>query len=167
MAEINIHGTKFQVTEDPSLAVGTPMTEGHIKALQAARVAALRNRFTQNLKGKEFNPDAVQEELNKSAEAYTFGASMRGKSGGRRVTDPVEREALNLARQAIAMAYEVRHGVKADPAAVRENADAWMATPRGEDFRKKARVVLRDRAAAGSDILDNLNLSAPPQAQAA
>lgn len=168
MTKITVAGTSYEVSDDPALAVGVPMDEGHVRALQNVRAATLRNRFTQNLKGKEnIDSNAVQADINAAAEAFKFGVSMRGKGGGRRIADPVEKKALSLAIETIAAAYKARFGVAAPASEVRENAVQLLATPRGDDFRKRAKAALREQAAAGSDVLDMLGLSEPKAAEAA
>lgn len=167
MTKINVAGQSYEVADHPEIAVGVPMNEGHVRALQGLLAATLRNRFTQNLKGKEnVNAEQVQADINTAAAAFQFGVSMRGKGGGRAPADPVEREALNIAKNTIAMAYHARFGSKIAGEALTTAANELLEK-RGDEYRKRAREALRERARAGADVLDSLGLAPAETAQAA
>lgn len=148
MPTLTIAGANFNVEDDPAIAVGTPMTEGHVAALQQTRRENLRNNFASRVKDaagegqlSDEQRNALQTELDQYAAQYQFGVKRSG--GGRQPADPVEREAVRLAKMAIENAYRAQYNQKIDKDILAEKAQELMAA-RGDDYRKKAQRNLRE-----------------------
>lgn len=152
MTTLTIAGANFEVADDPSIVVGTPMTEGHVSALQQTRRENLRNNFASRVKeavpeGGSLPDEArqtLQVELDQYAAQYQFGVKRRERSP----SDPVEREALRLARLAIENTYQAKYHQKIDKDTLRQKGQELMAA-RGDDYRKAARKILRE---SGTDL---------------
>lgn len=104
---ITIQGLNFDVTAP--YGEGHQITEAEAKALNQVRAENIRNNFAKRIKdakekhGDELPQEVVQELTAAVAEydaSYEFTLANTG-NGAARVTDPVEREALSLARGAI------------------------------------------------------------------
>lgn len=94
-----------------AFAVPVPYAEGHV--LTAGEASALNQVFHENLRnnfaskikklkeanGEAIDVEALQADLDAYAKSYQFGVRTTG--GTRAVTDPVKREAINLAKEAI------------------------------------------------------------------
>lgn len=167
MANVTIAGASFEIPDDPTVAVGVSMTEGHVSALQQARRESLRNTFAGRVRekvpeGGTLHPsdrDALQTDLDAYANAFEFGVRKR-RASGPRIADPVEREAMNIAKSTIAMAYQAKYASKIDAATLKEKATELLASPRGDDYRKRARAVLKAHDVESGDVLDSLGLAA-------
>jgi len=153
--------------------------EGHIisaneaGALNQTYHENLRNNFASTVKkkleelygsevdGKVVVPDdaeltedqlaELQAEFDAYAQAYEFGARRSG--GGRAPVDPIEREALNLAKQAVRQALKAR-GIKADADAVADAAKRLVET--NATFRDTARRRVEEQQAIASSSLDDV-----------
>jgi len=96
--EITIAGKTFEVPV--RYAAGNVLTEGEASALNQTYHENLRNNFAKKVKDAGDDADLVklQEELDAYAGEYQFGVRA---AGTRTVADPVEREAINLAKSRI------------------------------------------------------------------
>lgn len=155
MPNLTIAGHVFDVSDDPRIVPGATMTEGHVHTLQQTRRENIRNNFAMRVKNLGDEPSAadlekLQSDLNEYAEKYEFGVRQAGS--GRRVVDPVEKEMLRLAKEAIATAYFAKNGERITGAALTEAAEKLLEA-RGEDYAKRAKRAIREREQAAEAIL--------------
>jgi hypothetical protein len=163
MAQLTIKGQIFEVADDPSIAPGTPLTEGMAASLQQTRRENIRNNMAKKveeaLNGSEELPrdrfDDLQALVNEYADKYEFGIR---QAGAPRVTDPVEKEARRDVAEAIKAAYFRRHGDKLKGESLNEAVEQVMAA-KGDTYRERARARIREREAAGEDVLAATGLS--------
>ena len=151
MHTITIAGKPFQV--QPKYA------EGH--TLNANEAATLNQTFFENLRNNfagKAKEGGTQEDFDASAETYEFGVRTGGGGGSR---DPVEVEAMNLARDAVKKGI-VNSGKKvSDYTAKAISAAATQLLEINPVYREKAReriAQMQDVAGASIDpsILDAL-----------
>ena len=120
--QITIAGLVFDVED--KYAEGHAVTANEAGALNQTRAENLRNNFASVVRKaqeevNEGNPEgadpidlddeakaALREEFAKVATAYEFGV----RGGGVRITDPVEREAVRLAKEQIDAAIKAKYG---------------------------------------------------------
>jgi hypothetical protein len=146
------------------LPVVDQFAEGHVlTAIEAAVLSQtynenLRNNFANRVKeakeslGEAFNIDtpytvgegeaaksfaSISEQWAAHTEAYSFGARRVG-GGGKRTTDPVQREALRIARASVESAIRTKYG-KLDAVAKEKIAELVESLAAREDIQTKAR----------------------------
>lgn len=158
---ITIQGLNFDVTAP--YEAGHTVTEAEAKALNQTRAENIRNNFAKRVKdakekhGEELPQDVVNE-LNAAVSEYdaAYEFTLANAGGGTRVTDPVEREALNLARGAI-RAKAKQEGKRILPAnyegevgendITKERFDELVAQVAAQDnVQKLARKRVKDEA---------------------
>lgn len=155
---VTIQGYQFDVPP-AGIMVGEPKTEDEVHVLEQIRIENIRNNFASKIKKMLNGSEALsveqlaqaRDEVSKYASEYKFGQRTRGGSGPR-VTDPVEREVIRLAREDISQAYFAKHGekLKADQLApVVER----LLTAKRDDYVKRARRNLADRQRASEEVL--------------
>ena len=165
MAQLTIKGQIFDIADDPMISVGVPLTEGMAATLQQTRRENIRNNMAKKveeaLNGSGDLPAGKFEELQKLvaeyADKYEFGVRQPGSP---RVTDPVEKEARRDISEAIKAAYFRRHGEKLKGESLNEAVDQVLASPKGDTYRERARERIREREAAGEDVLSATGLAA-------
>jgi len=165
MAQLTIKGQVFEIADDPTIAPGVPLTEGMAASLQQTRRENIRNNMAKKveeaLNGSGELPEGKFEELQRLvgeyADKYEFGVR---QAGSPRVTDPVEKEARRDVSEAIKAAYYAKHGEKLKSDVLSENVDKVMASPKGDTYRARARERIREREAAGEDVLSVTDLAA-------
>lgn len=151
--EVTIQGHGFKVPQ--------PFADGHTcNANQAAALNQLltenvRNNFAGRIKKAEEAGAAVptQEELDTYIAGYEFGV----RSGGGGSSDPVSKEAMNIARDLVKNAIAKKEGVKlsdVSAAEITKLAKGVLDGEKGEAIRKKAAKIVKDREALASDELD-------------
>lgn len=163
MSQLTIKGHVFEVADAPGIAVGVPMTEGHVAALQQTRRENIRNnmaRAVEKVAGEsgELTAEqhqALQEQVNEYAEKYEFGVRAAGSP---RVVDPVEKEARREIGEIIKSRYFALHNQRLKGEPLNEAIDQVLAGPKGEEYRTRARRALRDRERAGEDLLAQTGL---------
>jgi hypothetical protein len=174
--EITIQGHTF--VAPVRYAEGHTLTANEAGALNQTYHENLRNNFASSVRkaleehygtkgedGKVSIPDdaelndeqlaAVQAEFDAYAQAYEFGARRAG--GARQSTDPVEREAINLAKTAIREALR-KQGKKAEADAVAAAAKQLVDTQPHWKETAARRVAEQQAIAEGglSDVLGAL-----------
>lgn len=152
---IIIQGQTFQATL-PYVA-GAVLTESEARALNQVRLENIRNNFASKVKASlEKTEGAIAEaDLPKAfadfEAAYSF--SMPGMGGGRQTLDPIEREALVLARGVVENAMKAK-GLPTKPDAAL--SDDEKAAFKAKVADKVAEVAQRDNivAAAKKNVKD-------------
>ena len=165
MAQITIKGQIFDIADDPMIAVGAPLTEGMASSLQQTRRENIRNNMAKKveeaLNGSEELPKDKFAQLEATIQAYAdkyeFGVR---QAGAPRVTDPVEKEARRDVAEAIKAAYYRRHGEKLKGESLNEAVEQVLASEKGDTYRERARERIREREAAGEDVLSATGLAA-------
>lgn len=155
---LTIQGYSFDVPP-AGLIVGEPKTEDEVKVLEQTRLENIRNNMAARIK-KMLNgsQELTEEQLNmfaadiqKYASEYKFGQRVRGSSGPR-VTDPVEKEVIRLAKEDISAAYFAKHGERLKGEQLSAVVEKLLEVKR-EDYTKRARRNIADRERAGAEVL--------------
>lgn len=143
---ITIAGKPFTVAA--RYAEGHTLSANEANALNQTYFENLRNNFAN--KAKE---GGTQEDFDAYASSYKFGE----RTGGGGSRDPVEVEAMNLARDAIKRSITAKGGKISDyTAAAISNAAAKLVESKPE-YREKAKErVAQAQAIAGESISDDL-----------
>lgn len=143
---ITIAGKPFLVI--PRYAEGHVLTPNEASALNQTYFENLRNNFAN--KAKE---GGTQADFDAYAASYKFGE----RTGGGGSRDPIEVEAMNLARDAIKRSITAKGGKISDyTAAAISNAAAKLVESKPE-YREKAKErVAQAQAIAGESISDDL-----------
>lgn len=171
MEQITIAGETFTAP--------TPYAEGHTldaneaSALNQLLHENLRNNFAKKVKdAKEagtFDLAAFQAQFDQYADGYKFGVRTGG--GGGRTTDPVKREAMEIAVETVKLKLKAK-GKTIGPkgnytmAQVREAAGRYLeAHPEIMDEARARVEEAKERAAEEGDDLDSLltEASAAPE----
>lgn len=155
---LTIQGYQFDIPAG-SLVVGEPKTEDEVKVLEQVRVENIRNNFAAKIKkllngAEELSQEQfaqAQQDVQTYANEYKFGARVRG-AGAPRVTDPIEREVIRLAKEDISFAYFAKHGERLKGEQLSEVVDKLLEVKR-EDYTQRARRNIRDRDRAGAEVL--------------
>lgn len=109
---ITISGETFQVSKP--YAEGHQLTANEASALNQTRIENLRNNFAAKVKDAKaagaFDLPTFQAQFTALDSAYVFGVRSAGGGGGPRL-DPVEAEAMNIAREKVRAAI-VKKGHK-------------------------------------------------------
>lgn len=177
--EITIAGHEFAVSQP--YAEGHVLTEAEAKALNQVRAENIRNNFAAKVKAafgdepvKEGQPTAetIASDIAAYDAAYQFTLASVG--GGKRPTDPVEVEALSIARQMLAdhLKAKAKLTVKAFKEKVGEdtyNSKVAELADREEVVKEAKRRVKARQAAAENSLgdLDLDNIGGEPAEQAA
>lgn len=166
MKTITISGKEFEVSEP--YAAGHAITEAEAKALNQVRSENIRNNMASKVKAayaeegrKEDDPtpETIGELVATYDREYVFTLASVG--GGRKSADPVETEALRIARTLLAGALRQKGTtVKALTEQIGEDAVAAKVAEIAarEDVLKEARRVVKAREAQQESILDGLAL---------
>lgn len=144
--------------QETSFEVPTPFTEGYTlseneaSALNQLLIENVRNNFAAKIKKAEEAKTAIptQAELDAYVEGYEFGE----RSGGGRTSDPVEREAMEIAREKVRQALQKKGHKIADVKAATITQLAQDALEKYPSIREQAKAVVAARQAAGAEELD-------------
>lgn len=165
MPNLTIAGQVFEVTDDPNIVPGTPLSEGMVSSLQQTRRENIRNNFAAKVRDATDDGETelsqqdyqqLQEQLNAYAAAYEFGVRA---TGVRRVTDPVEKEARDEVRRTIQQRHFALHGKRVTGEPLSEAVDAVMAGPHADEYRQIARERLEERDRRGEAMLAQTGLA--------
>lgn len=151
---------KSEVTiQDNKFIVPQPFSNGHVcnenesAALNQILVENTRNNFAKRVKtaveNGTFNQGAMQTELDKYLEGYEFGVR---RGGG--PTDPVGKEAMNLAKELVRNALRKKGFKLSDVSAKQINELAAEALEKRPDIRKEAEQRVKRREKLGDDELE-------------
>lgn len=156
---ITIQGFEFEIL--------TPYAEGHVvneaeaKALNQTRLENVRNNAARVVKaatddeGNLVDEAAVRAQIAEYDANYVFTLASVG--GGRKPSDPVEAEALRMARAAItAQLRTAGRKVKDIDKDVLDAAVAKLASQ--DNLRKAAAKAVKERTALAEGALDALDL---------
>ena len=156
---ITIQGFEFEIL--------TPYAEGHVvneaeaKALNQTRLENVRNNAARVVKaatdeeGNLVDEAAVRAQIAEYDANYVFTLASVG--GGRKPSDPVEAEALRMARAAITA--QLRAAGRKAKDIDKDVLDAAVAKLAGQDnLRKAAAKAVKERAALAEGALDALDL---------
>lgn len=162
MEQITIAGQVFNVPV--RYEEGHELTAGEASALNQTYHENIRNNFARQVKeglesGNE-SLESLQKKLDSYAEEYQFGI----RTGGGAVRDPVQAEAMNIAKSHIRALLRKKGRKVSDVAssAITDAAKKLLAHPEhGPKINETAKArVAEAQAAAGSD-LDDLVASMP------
>jgi hypothetical protein len=158
MPQLTIKGQIFEIADDPTIAVGVPLTEGMVASLQQSRREHIRNNLgkkvedalngSDELSSEKF--DELQELVHEYADRYEFGSRQAGMP---RVGSGVEKEARREIAETIKRAHFRKHGEKVKGEALNEAVEQVLASPKGDEYRARARERIREREASGEDVL--------------
>jgi hypothetical protein len=153
MQTITIAGKQF--TAAAIYAAGHVLTENEANALNQVRFENLRNNFA--TKAKE---GGTQEDFDAYASSYQFGV----RTGGGARLDPVQAEAMSLAKDQVKLAIKGAGKNLSDykAAAITAAAEKLLAGPKGADIKQLAAKRVEEAQKAGAsevdtDLLDILN----------
>lgn len=166
MSQLTIKGQVFEVADAEGIAVGVPMTEGHVSALQQTRRENIRNNMARAVEKEMGDPptelsaeqlQTLQSAVNEYAAKYEFGVR---QAGSPRVVDPVEKEARREIGEIIKQRYFALHAQRLKGEPLNEAIDQVLAGSKGDEYRNRAKRALRDRERAGEDLLAQTGLAA-------
>jgi hypothetical protein len=163
--EITIAGVAFEVLQP--YAAGHTVTEAEAKALNQVRAENIRNNCASKVKAategtaKEGEPTAAN--IAEYVQAYDAGYefTLASVGGGKRATDPVEVEALRIARdQFSAWATSKKTTLKAIKEKIGEEAYNGKLAELAErpENVKEAKRRIAERAKTAESVLDSLGL---------
>jgi len=154
-SKITIAGHTFDVPE--------PFSEGHV--LDANEAGVLNQTYAENIRnnmaskvndaieeskkegGAPFDLAAMQQLVDDYTADYQFGQRRGGASG-----DPVEREALNQAREIVRQKIREKGGKLSDYKAADITAKAQEVLGKYPQIREKARVTVEAQQKAASEL---------------
>lgn len=158
---ITIQGYDFVATM-PYLA-GHVVSDAEAKALNQVRAENLRNNFASKIKAAKGEAEGLTEEqlaeLTAAFAEYdaTYEFTLASVGGGKRETDPVQAEAMRIAKSLIAAKLSKdKRTLKSVPADKLAEAIATVAA--GEKVQKLAKKNVAERQAAAEAGLDGIDL---------
>lgn len=159
MEQITIAGKVFNVPV--RYEEGHELTAGEASALNQTYHENLRNNFAKKVKDASEKPDfdqaSIQTELDKYAAEYQFGV----RTGGGATRDPVQSEALRIAKDQIRTALK-KKGVKlASVEASAITAAAQKLIDRDTRILELAKQRVEEAQLAAADDLSDLVASLP------
>lgn len=143
MQSITIAGRSFDV--QPRYAEGHTLNAGEAAALNQTYFENLRNNFAN--KAKE---GGTQEDFTAYAESYQFGV----RTGGGGSRDPIEVEAMNLARDAVKKGILAAGKKIADYSAKAISEAAGKLVEKNPAYREKARERVAEMQAMANETID-------------
>lgn len=151
MTNITIAGRQFAVT--PRYSAGHTLTENEANALNQVLFENLRNNFA--AKAKE---GQTQEQFDEYAASYQFGV----RTGGGSRQDPVQAEAMSIARDQIKAVIRKagKNLSEFKAAAITVAAEKLLASDKGAEILEIARKRVAEVQAAGQTEIDADLLSA-------
>lgn len=155
---ITIKGFQFSVP--------APFTEGHV--LRENEASVLNQTYAENIRnnyaskveaakaaaaeaGGEVDLVALQDGLNEYVQTYDFG--VRSSSGPREPADPVEKEALNLAKAHVKKALQKEGHKLSDVGAEQITELAKQLLEKHPIIRENAKKIIEAKKAAGAELL--------------
>lgn len=155
--EVTIQGHTFNVPEP--YAEGHPLTENEAAALNQTFAENVRNNFAQKVKdaneaqGEEnVDTSALQSELDSYIEGYEFGVRRSGGGGSRTPVDPVEREALRMAEDAVKNAIRAKGGKVSEFDNIKEVARTLLE--KKPEIREAAQRRVDEMSNIGNELDD-------------
>lgn len=153
---VTIQGYQFDIPP-AGLVAGEPKTPEEVAVLEQVRVENIRNNFAAKIKkllnGSETLSDEqlaqARQEVANYATQYKFGHRAASTP---RVTDPVEREVIRLAKEDISAAYFAKHGERLKAEQLSQVVERLLEARR-DDYVKRARRNLADRQRVGEEVL--------------
>lgn len=152
--------------QSKTFQIPKPFPEGHVCTLSEAGVLNqilaenTRNNWAARIKKDveegTFDQAKMQAEIDEYLENYEFGVRR-----GRGPSDPVEREALNMAKETVKTAIREKGYKLADIDTSRINELAEEAVAANPDFMKEAKRRVDQRTKLGLGELDLSNVSSP------
>lgn len=159
---IVIQGLEFNVPA-PYVA-GHVLSENEASALNGLLHENLRNNFAAKVKkaregvpeGEAVDIAALQAELDTYASTYEFNVRRAGGGGGVK-RDPVEREALKLAKDAIYNALKAKGKKRKDYTVeqIEEAAEKLLASDKGASIRAAAEARVKAAQAVADEAIDS------------
>jgi hypothetical protein len=137
---------------------GHQLTEGEADQLNQVLHENIRNNYAKKVKdavtGSTFDQATMQSELDDYSVSYEFGV----RSGGGRISDPIEREAMTIAKELVKAKIREKGGKVADykAADITELAEGVVA--RYPEIMEQARIRVEAAKSSASDLLAKLEL---------
>jgi hypothetical protein len=144
--KLTIAGKTYEVS--PRYAEGHVLTANEASTLNQTLYENLRNNFAGKV--KDDGEAATQEAFDKYVESYKFGERSGGGGGSR---DPIEVEAMNLAREAVRKAITAKGGKVGDYSAAAISAAAKQLVDTKPVFREKAAERVAQMQAVATDTI--------------
>lgn len=165
---------KLQIEAPTPYIAGHVLTEGEAQALNQVFIENVRNSMAAQMTkveeslavGTTFDREAWRPKIEEYFTNYEFG-SRNSATPARAVADPVEREALSMARSTVVTAIKGKgYALKAvgEEQIMKLAKELLDAQP---GFREQARRVVESRKAIGALSLDSFNLAGLAPAPAA
>lgn len=149
-----------------NLTVPAPFVEGHV--LRPNEAAVLNQTYSENLRNNfastvkkaieeakgiaNVDVSALQEQMDKYIQTYDFG--VRSSGGGSRSLNPIEREAMNIARSKVRSALKKTGKNVKDYTAEQINKLAEQAVEKYPQLMEQAKKIVALREAVGNESLD-------------
>ena len=140
-----------------AVTIPAPFAEGHV--CTAAEARALNQTLAENVRNNVSRQiadtatvESVQHSINEYVAKYEFG--VRSGGGGGRTVDPVEREALRLATEAVRTALRKKGINLKDVAQADISARAKQAVQNMPQFRAEAKKNVDRQNKLAADELD-------------
>lgn len=164
--EITIAGHVFAVPQP--FAAGHVLTEGEAKALNQTFAENIRNNMAAKVKAAfdaekapaegEPTADNIADYISAYANSYEF--TIASVAAAKRITDPIEREALAVAKELLSEALRQRGLTLAK--IEKEARDAKIAEiAERPEIIKEAKKRVEDRAKKAGSLLEGLDLPEP------
>ena len=147
------------------LSVPEPITEGHqvneneAAALNQVLAENVRNNFANRVKKAQENgedTESLQQELEAYVADYEFGVRRGGGGGSATSKDPVEKEAMALARAKVKEALKSKGHKISDVANEKINELAANALEKHPEFREQAKQIVEARQGVGEEIMQDI-----------
>lgn len=160
MKEITISGKTFAVSQP--FSAGHVLTEGEAKALNQVRAENIRNNMASSVKTafgdaptEELSPETISKVVADYDAQYVFTV---GSVGTKRTTDPLEAEAIRLARTLLSDALKTKGiALSKVPEEARNTKIAEIAARPGVIAQAKKNLESRKKMA--ESVLDGLDLA--------
>lgn len=165
MPEINENTATTEITiAGKAFTVPQPYTEGHVlstneaAALNQTYAENLRNNFAGKVKEAEeagtFELEVFQGRLDDYASEYEFGV----RTGGGRTSDPVQAEAMAIARDLVRRALQKKGHKLADVPAKKISELARHAIDKGDATSEKILGAARIRVDAAQELAADVDV---------
>lgn len=156
MTSVTISGKTFDIGDRYSQ--GHALTENEASALNQLRRENIRNNMAKSVKDADeagtFDQDAMQAQVTEYSDAYEFGQ----RTGGGATGDPVKREAMEMARQAIRKAIKEGGKKLSDYSAAQITAAAEAQLEKNPAYMAEAkkRIAAMQKQTVDGDLLEGL-----------
>jgi len=151
----------YQVAVPQPYDAGHELRENEAQALNQVLAENLRNNLASKLKTaaeEGADQNALQEIVDNYAQEYDFG-TRPGGSGSPKTKDPVEKEALSIARERVRTALKNKgFKLSGEDGVAKEQVDKLVAQALEQhpEIYDKAREIVKSRESVAADIGNDL-----------